>query len=76
MDDTLKAHYVQRQAYHGKSFVGNHVHKMLQVSLFFINNSVLFEKDNLLLPPAFFEKKKSLTGKVSRDTICIFYFKN
>ena len=53
MDDTLKAHYVQRRAYHKKGFVGNHVHKMLQVSLFFINNSVLFEKDNLLLHPAF-----------------------
>lgn len=34
MDDALKARNVERQVYHGKSFVGNHVHKMLQVRLF------------------------------------------
>ena len=73
MGDTLKAHHVQRQAYHGKSFVWNHVHKMLQVSLFF-NNGVLFEKVNSFLPAEFF-KKKRLAGKLSRETTYSFYFK-
>ena len=31
LDETLCEMHVERQAYHGKSFVGNHVHKMLQV---------------------------------------------
>ena len=31
LDEILNSLNVQRQAYHGKSFVGNHVHKMLQV---------------------------------------------
>lgn len=31
LDETLNKLNVQRQAYHGKSFVGNHVHKMLKV---------------------------------------------
>ena len=30
LDEVLKSLTVQRQAYHGKSFIGNHVHKMLQ----------------------------------------------
>ena len=30
LDDILKALMVKRQAFHGKSFVGNHVHKMLK----------------------------------------------
>lgn len=30
LDDVLKELTVKRQAYHGKSFVGNHVHKMLK----------------------------------------------
>ena len=31
LDVVLKSKNVQRQAYHGKSFIGNHVHKMLKV---------------------------------------------
>ena len=31
LDKTLNTLGVQRQAYHGKSFIGNHCHKMLQV---------------------------------------------
>jgi len=31
LDQTLNSLNVQRQAYHGKSFFGNHVHKMLKV---------------------------------------------
>ena len=31
LDEILNEVNVQRQAYHGKSFVGNHVHKMLKV---------------------------------------------
>jgi len=30
LDDILKSKNVERQAYHGKSFIGNHVHKMLK----------------------------------------------
>ena len=40
--------------------------KMLQVSPFFISNGALFEKDNLLLPAAFFEKKKKYNHKQGR----------
>ena len=32
LDATLKELGVERQAYHGKSFIGNHCHKMLRVS--------------------------------------------
>lgn len=32
LDITLQEFRVQRHAYHGKSFVGNHVHKCCQVS--------------------------------------------
>ena len=32
LDDTLKQLNVERQAYYGKSFIGNHCHKMLRVS--------------------------------------------
>ena len=31
LDQTLKNLGVDRQAYHGKSFIGNHCHKMLKV---------------------------------------------
>ena len=31
LDEVLQKHKVQRQAYHGKAFVGNHVHKCCQV---------------------------------------------
>ena len=31
LESMLQSLRVQRQAYHGKSFVGNHVHKLLQV---------------------------------------------
>jgi hypothetical protein len=31
LDEVLNMLNVQRQAYHGRSFVGNHVHKMLKV---------------------------------------------
>ena len=31
LDAELKRHKVERQAYHGKAFVGNHVHKCCQV---------------------------------------------
>ena len=31
LDETLARCHVQRQAYHGRSFVGNHVNKMLKV---------------------------------------------
>ena len=34
LDAVLTEKNVCRQAYHGKSFVGNHVHKMLQVNFF------------------------------------------
>ena len=32
LDETLKELKVDRQAYHGKSFVGNHCHTMLKVN--------------------------------------------
>ena len=32
LDETLKSLNVCRQGYHGKSFVGNHVNKMLKVN--------------------------------------------
>ena len=31
LDELLCSLHVQRQTYHGKSFVGNHVNKMLKV---------------------------------------------
>ena len=31
LDDVLKKHKIHRQAYHGKSFVGNHVSKCCKV---------------------------------------------
>ena len=31
LDDSLHVLHVERQAYHGATFIGNHVHKMLQV---------------------------------------------
>ena len=35
LDEVLNTLNVKRQAYHGKSFVRNHVNKMLKVTLFF-----------------------------------------
>ncbi len=34
LDETLKKHGIKRQAYHGKSFVGNHCHKYLQKEVY------------------------------------------
>ena len=31
LEDVLQEVHVERQAYHGKSFIGNHVQKMLKV---------------------------------------------
>lgn len=31
LDQVLQKHHVERQAYHGKAFVGNHVHKCCKV---------------------------------------------
>ena len=33
LEEVLQTLNVKRQAYHGKSFVGNHVHKMLKVKI-------------------------------------------
>ena len=33
LDESLKELNIQRQAYHGGTFVGNHVHKLLQVNV-------------------------------------------
>ncbi len=33
LDKSLNAMYVQRQAYQGGTFVGNHVHKVLKVGM-------------------------------------------
>ena len=38
LDKVLTTKNVQHQAYHGKSFIGNHVKKMLKVILFLIQN--------------------------------------
>ena len=32
MDESLKKFKVKRQAWHGKTFVGNHIHKCLKVN--------------------------------------------
>ena len=32
LDETIARCHMQRQAYHGRSFVGNHVNKMLKVN--------------------------------------------
>ena len=32
LEASLQQLHVQRQAYHGNTFVGNHVHKLLQVN--------------------------------------------
>ena len=52
--------------------------KMLQVSPFFINNGALFEKDNLLLHAAFFEKKKNnhKQGRLAGIQFVSFILKN
>lgn len=36
LDSTLQEFRVHRQAYYGKSFVGNHIHKCCKVSAFFM----------------------------------------
>lgn len=42
LDKTLQQLHVQRQAYQGGTFVGNHVHKLLQVrSIIFFNLTVM-----------------------------------
>lgn len=33
LDTALATLHVERQAYHGGSFIGNHVHKLVQVCL-------------------------------------------
>ena len=40
LEQNLQQLHIQRQAYHGGSFVGNHIHKMLQVS----RNTVYFSQ--------------------------------
>ena len=39
LERTLQELHVQRQAYHGATFVGNHVHKLLKVTVY--NNSIV-----------------------------------
>ena len=45
LDEALQRINVQRQAFHGRSFVGNHVHKCLKVILIYI-----FNVDTILKP--------------------------
>ena len=33
LDNALQELHIHRQQYHGGSFIGNHIHKMLQVKL-------------------------------------------
>ena len=33
LDQVLQKHNVQRQVYHGKSFVGNHINKLCKVQI-------------------------------------------
>ena len=55
LDKVLNEMHVERQAYHGKSFVGNHVHKMLKVNIF-----ILYMKWSLV-PPYNLQQQKSTT---------------
>ena len=53
LDTALQGIRVKRQAYHGKSFVGNHVHKCLKVivitfSLFTLNSNHVRKMKNLI----------------------------
>ena len=32
LDDALASFHVERQAYHGSSFIGNHIHRALKVN--------------------------------------------
>ena len=38
LDKVLTTKNMQQQAYHGQSFIGNHVNKMLKVNLVLIQN--------------------------------------
>ena len=42
LDEILSMCNVQRQAYHGKSFVGNHVNRMLKVIALLKNHIQIF----------------------------------
>ena len=44
LDDALASFNVERQAYHGGSFIGNHIHRALKVSIDFhgFANTILF----------------------------------
>ena len=42
LDVELAKCNVFRQAYHGKSFIGNHVNKMLKVSILKVNKNYAF----------------------------------
>ena len=42
LEMALKSFNVERQAYHGGSFIGNHVHKALQVLTFIIKSYLVF----------------------------------
>lgn len=59
LDDVLKAHGIQRQAYHGKSFVGNHCNKYLEVGTYtsicnsVVSKTVELTSDNTIIAKAF-----------------------
>jgi len=48
LDNVLQELRIHRQQYHGGSFIGNHIHKMLQVTLYKLQYdfSVVTYRDN------------------------------
>ena len=49
LDDELQKHNIQRQAYHSKSFVGNHCHKYLQSDVYeSVCNRVVMETKHII----------------------------
>ena len=47
LEKSLQQLHVQRQAYHGGTFVGNHVHKLFNTSTFVISLSPVMTSENL-----------------------------
>ena len=41
LDQALSSFNVERQAYHGGSFIGNHIHKALKVNDYFLSSFTL-----------------------------------
>ncbi|XP_071961004.1 uncharacterized protein [Antedon mediterranea] len=76
MEEVLQQNKVPRQAYHGKAFVGNHVHKCCQVDIIHqltsASNRVL-EEQSSDIPIGFLGKLQSRLKKIDVTYTPIFH---